>query len=990
MGTTAGGSTTTTGTINHTNSVTAQTTQAVYPIKIDAQGHISAYGDAVTSMPASDVYSWAKASTKPSYTFSEIGSKPTTISGYGITDAYTKTEVNNLVASVFHYKGTKATVSALPTSGNTTGDVWHVTADGSEYVWNGSAWEELGTAVDLSGYAQLSGANFTGPVNFGDSVTADDLTTGTLVTTGNASFANNIQANTINGVAVGSSPKFTDTVTTVSTSGSGNAITAISASNGAITATKGSVGTVTKVSTGVGLTGGDVTTTGTIKAKLRSETALTNASAADTETAGRVYPVAVDKDGYLAVNVPWTDNNTHYTANLITGASATATANAANATTNSIFLNLIENSTVRNSHNIVGSGATTVSCDANGKITINSTDTTYTLSGLGGIGTINASGTAPLTLSASKSGTTVTISGSVASASTSAAGVVTTGTQSFKGDKTFLSDTFRIRNANNDKNQAGTNPWITQLNLGDGNYVTMTEYKDDHLAIRGSSILLSTATAPTVYSNDKTYSVGALVWYNKAYYRCTTAITTAEEWTAEHWTILPSSAIMSHSNFNPTIDNTYSLGTSAYRWSDVRTLKLNGTAIPDSPKFTDTVYTHPTYTSQSSGLYKITVDGTGHVSGATAVAKSDITGLGIPAQDTTYSTATSDTLGLVKIGYTQSGKNYPVQLSNGQMYVNVPWTNVNSSYLTSETDPVFTASAAYGITSADITAWNDVRSNYVSYANLPIQIEDNCSKSFFTLYVNGSTASLINDNNVAISFLLFTGRMMYGLETLWLQVLNNPSSLQDTQARLFTVTEVDMTTASVRLTSVDNGTIYTADLQDTGNGLTGTFSSQSIPTSISSSTTGISIADHSTTTIYGVTSDTTSVRGVKTGTNSTTTASKVTVGSHSTDYGVKSAGSGSFTQGSFSGGSGSFSATVTNHVLSFSHTHTADTHGADSHTHTAPTLGSKVPTVSADDVTVPIRADADTTVPIKDSATTTVVTSKTHTITDNGHTHTLS
>lgn len=37
-----------TNTFNHSNSVTAQTTQAVYPIKIDAQGHISAYGTAVT------------------------------------------------------------------------------------------------------------------------------------------------------------------------------------------------------------------------------------------------------------------------------------------------------------------------------------------------------------------------------------------------------------------------------------------------------------------------------------------------------------------------------------------------------------------------------------------------------------------------------------------------------------------------------------------------------------------------------------------------------------------------------------------------------------------------------------------------------------------------------------------------------------------------------------------------------------------------------
>lgn len=40
-----------------------------------------------SELPASDVHDWAKAANKPSYTFSEIGSKPTTISGYGITDA---------------------------------------------------------------------------------------------------------------------------------------------------------------------------------------------------------------------------------------------------------------------------------------------------------------------------------------------------------------------------------------------------------------------------------------------------------------------------------------------------------------------------------------------------------------------------------------------------------------------------------------------------------------------------------------------------------------------------------------------------------------------------------------------------------------------------------------------------------------------------------------------------------------------------------------
>lgn len=52
----------------------------------------------------------------------------------------------------------------------------------------------------------------------------------------------------------------------------------------------------------------------------------------------------------------------------------------------------------------------------------------------------------------------------------------------------------------------------------------------------------------------------------------------------------------------------------------------------------NTVYTHPSYTAKSSGLYKVTVDATGHVSAATAVTKADITGLGIPGSDTNTDT----------------------------------------------------------------------------------------------------------------------------------------------------------------------------------------------------------------------------------------------------------------------------------------------------------------------------------------------------------------
>lgn len=52
-----------------------------------------------TTLPASDVYSWAKQPNKPSYSFDELSSHPTTLGGYGITDAYTKHEISTTVYS---------------------------------------------------------------------------------------------------------------------------------------------------------------------------------------------------------------------------------------------------------------------------------------------------------------------------------------------------------------------------------------------------------------------------------------------------------------------------------------------------------------------------------------------------------------------------------------------------------------------------------------------------------------------------------------------------------------------------------------------------------------------------------------------------------------------------------------------------------------------------------------------------------------------------
>lgn len=62
-------------------------------------------------------------------------------------------------------------------------------------------------------------------------------------------------------------------------------------------------------------------------------------------------------------------------------------------------------------------------------------------------------------------------------------------------------------------------------------------------------------------------------------------------------------------------------------------------------------YVHPVYNKQPSGLYKIAVDSTGHVSGVWPVSKDDIVALGIPAQDTVYELpkASATEIGGVKI-----------------------------------------------------------------------------------------------------------------------------------------------------------------------------------------------------------------------------------------------------------------------------------------------------------------------------------------------------
>lgn len=293
--------------------------------------------DIPTSLPASDVFDWAKAENKPNYTFDEVGADKSGSASEALSDAkeYTDDKVADVSAAI----GNKANASDLNMhTGNTTvhitstertnwnsakthADSAHAPSDAEKNIIVGI--QKNGTDVTVnastrkvnitvptkvseltndSGYAKTSDI----PAAYDDTaiknrVTATENAITTLNGTGTGSvkqtvdnaindfatkvsndgvvntykelvdyaaehsseiteMAGDIADNTsaisdldgrldtvetkLGGHTVGkdvpSDAKFTDTVTTATTSGTGNAVTAISASNGKLTVTKGS------------------------------------------------------------------------------------------------------------------------------------------------------------------------------------------------------------------------------------------------------------------------------------------------------------------------------------------------------------------------------------------------------------------------------------------------------------------------------------------------------------------------------------------------------------------------------------------------------------------------------------------------------------------------------------------------------------------------------------------------------------------------------
>lgn len=166
-------------------------------------GYLTSYTETDPTVP-----SWAKASSKPSYNFSEIDSKPTTISGYGITDAYTKTEVDNLFLALpepMIFKGslgTGGTITALPTAAAANeGFVYKVITDdtyasqaakvGDTFVSDGSNWVLIPSGDEPSG--TVTSVGLSNATNGGLTISGGPITSSGSITVGHTNVLTSAQ-----------------------------------------------------------------------------------------------------------------------------------------------------------------------------------------------------------------------------------------------------------------------------------------------------------------------------------------------------------------------------------------------------------------------------------------------------------------------------------------------------------------------------------------------------------------------------------------------------------------------------------------------------------------------------------------------------------------------------------------------------------------------------------------------------------------------------
>lgn len=472
----------------------------------------------------------------------------------------------------------------------------------------------------------------------------------------------------------------------------------------------------------------------------------------------------IKKSDITALGIPGAD--THYSSKNVVG-SSTATSNTTIALSNGkVYLNSVENGAVTSSHKISGSGNTTVKTDASGNIEINSPTTVAW-------GSVTGKPTEFTPSAHTHSYTELT--GSVADAENQA--IVSDGNAN--GWKLYTLRSAAQKTASTSISSSSTD---SQVPTAKAVYTAITTgiKANDAMIFKGTLGTGGTVTAlPASHEIGDTYRVITAGSYAGVQCEigdlviCITAGTAANN---AHWTVAQTN-----------IDGAVTGPTSAtnnhvvvFNGTSGRVIKSSGftlgCSVPADAKFTDTVYTHPSFTAKTSGLYKITVNNQGHVTATTAVAKADITALGIPGSDTTYGIGDYDTSGLIKPwkSYTKastgptaatsdtavavngitatSGRYYAVEMdSAGRAFVNVPWTDNNTDTKVKQTSS--TTNAAYPILTAT-TASPTSGTAYESYYNTGVTINPSTKTITATTFsgaLSGNASSATYASNVRIT-----------------------------------------------------------------------------------------------------------------------------------------------------------------------------------------------------------------------------------------------
>lgn len=248
-----------------------------------------------------------------------------------------------------------------------------------------------------------------------------------------------------------------------------------------------------------------------------------------------------------------------------------------------------------------------------------------------------------------------------------------------------------------DWNASVTSPKL--ISSGDLNTYRGTQYLGVYYANYGNSISnkpsgVSQFALHVLLENNDSSTIQVLYSKNKIYTRAYES----SSWSS--WTEIGAGGITSIPQASSSALGGIKIGYSDNGRNYAVELDSSGKAYVNVP-WTDTNTTYNVVTTSANGLMsssdKSKLDGiqagadavsfSRSLSSGTKIGTININGTNTDIYAPTagkpveYGVATSTTLGLVRIGYPKSGKNYPVGLnSSNQMYVNVPWTDNNTTY----------------------------------------------------------------------------------------------------------------------------------------------------------------------------------------------------------------------------------------------------------------------------------------------------------------------